>query len=147
MAKGNANSATVQYKVHLKPTEIGLHVMKRLERPHVDASPELRRLIELGYAAEQAGFILDGTVLRHAGRSWETQPDLGAVLPARDGQVQSVDPSRKTATTSRRIKGEELSTSPPNPSASPPGAAPECPKEQGAPSKGTLKGNLRGLSG
>jgi hypothetical protein len=76
MAKGNPNSATVQYKVHLKPTDIGLLVMKRMERPHLDKSAELRRLIELGYAAEQAGFILDGTVLRHGGRVWDVQPQL-----------------------------------------------------------------------
>lgn len=80
MAKGNPNGAAVQYKVHLKPTEVGMLVMKRMERPHLDKSAELRRFIELGYAAEQAGFILDGTVLRHAGRTWDTQPDF-AVLP------------------------------------------------------------------
>lgn len=147
MAKGNPNSATVQYKVHLKPTEIGLLVMKRLERPHMDVSPELRRLIELGYAAEQAGFILDGTVLRHAGRSWETQPDLGAALPAGDGLAHVVEPSDKTTRTSRRTKGEELPTSRPSPLTSQPESIPEPAKEQGASSKDTLKGNLRGLSG
>jgi hypothetical protein len=80
MAKGNPNSAAIQYKVHLKPTEVGALVIKRMERPHLDKSAELRRFIELGYAAEQAGFILDGTVLRHAGRTWDTQPDF-AVSP------------------------------------------------------------------
>lgn len=80
MAKGNANGAAVQYKVHLKPTDVGVRVMKRMERPHLDKSAELRRFIELGYAAEQAGFILDGTVLRHAGRMWDTQPDFGLQL-------------------------------------------------------------------
>lgn len=78
MAKGNSKSAAVQYKVHLKPTEIGTLVMKRMERQHLDKSAELRRFIELGYAAEQAGFILDGTVLRHAGRMWDTQPDINS---------------------------------------------------------------------
>lgn len=77
MAKGDPNSVTVQYKVHLKPTAIGRLVIERLERPHLDVSPELRRFIELGYAAERAGFILDGTVLRHAGRMWDMQPDFG----------------------------------------------------------------------
>lgn len=73
MAKGSQNSAAVQYKVHLKPTEVGALVMKRLERPHLDKSAELRRLIELGFAAEQAGFILDGTVLRNGGRVWDVK--------------------------------------------------------------------------
>lgn len=73
MAKGIQNSAAVQYKVHLKPTEVGALVMKRLERPHLDKSAELRRLIELGFAAEQAGFILDGTVLRNGGRVWDVK--------------------------------------------------------------------------
>jgi hypothetical protein len=77
MAKDDAEVSAVQVKVLLKPNEIGLHVMRRLERPHMDKSAELRRFIELGYAAEQAGFILDGTVLRHAGRAWPMQPDLG----------------------------------------------------------------------
>lgn len=76
MAKDNPQVVAAQYKVLLKPTDVGLLVMKRMERPHLDKSAELRRLIELGYAAEQAGFILDGTVLRHAGRAWDTQPDL-----------------------------------------------------------------------
>lgn len=50
--------------------------MKRMDRPHLDKSTELRRCIELGYAAEQAGFIVDGMVLRRAGRIWESQPDF-----------------------------------------------------------------------
>lgn len=76
MAKENPQSSTMKYKVLLRPTAIGVLVMDRLQRPHLDMSAELRRLIELGYAAEQSGFILDGTVLRHAGRVWDTQPEL-----------------------------------------------------------------------
>lgn len=107
MAKGNPNSMAVQYKVHLKPTEVGALVIKRMERLHLDKSAELRRFIELGYAAEQAGFILDGTVLRHAGRTWDTQPDF-AVLPEQSddrtagegqprGQRQVGSPSKPTS--------------------------------------------------
>ena len=147
MAKGNPNSATVQYKVHLKPTEIGLLVMKRLERPHMDVSPELRRLIELGFAAEQAGFSLDGTVLRHAGRSWETQPDLGAVLPVGDGLVQGAERSPQTATTSRHTEAQQPSTSTASLAHPQADAASEPVKDHGAPGKGSLKGKLRGLSG
>jgi hypothetical protein len=80
MAKGNPNSVAVQFKVHLKPTEVGALVMKRLERPHLDKSAELRRLIELGFAAEQAGFILDGTVLRNGGRVWDVKPSPTVIL-------------------------------------------------------------------
>ena len=76
MAKDSSEGKPVQTKVLLKPTAIGLLVMTRLARPHIDKSAELRRLIELGYAAERAGFILDGTTLRHGGRAWEAQPDL-----------------------------------------------------------------------
>lgn len=76
MAKENPQGSTMKYKVLLRPTAIGVLVMDRLQRPHLDMSAELRRLIELGYAAEQSGFILDGTVLRHAGRVWDTQPEL-----------------------------------------------------------------------
>lgn len=94
MAKGDPNSVTVQYKVHLKPTEIGRLVIERLQRPHMDVSPELRRFIELGYAAERAGFMLDGTVLRHAGQAWDTQPDLAVDRSAEDLQPTSSKQTR-----------------------------------------------------
>lgn len=77
MAKDDPELASGQQKVSLRPTEIGLLVMRRLARPHTDKSAVLRHLIELGYACERAGFILDGTVLRHGGRVWDVQPDLG----------------------------------------------------------------------
>lgn len=73
-----------QEKVTLRDTEIGVLVKRRLARPNIDKSAELRRFIELGFAAERAGFILDGSVLRHAGQAWHTQPDLG------DGVVRTV---------------------------------------------------------
>jgi hypothetical protein len=57
MAKSNVSGAAVQFKVHLKPTDVGARVIERMGRPHLDKSAELRRLIELGFAAEQAGFI------------------------------------------------------------------------------------------
>jgi hypothetical protein len=77
MAKDNPGGMTAQYKVFIRPTDVGLLVMQRLQRPALDKSAELRRLIELGYAAEQAGFILDGTILKNGGRVWEIQPVLG----------------------------------------------------------------------
>jgi len=84
MAKDNPEALTAQYKVLIRPTDVGLLVMKRLQRPALDKSAELRRLIELGYAAEQAGFILDGTILRNGGRVWDVQP----VLASERGQEQ-----------------------------------------------------------
>jgi hypothetical protein len=85
MAKDNPEASTAQYKVLIRPTDVGLLVMKRLQRPALDKSAELRRLIELGYAAEQAGFILDGTTLRNGGRVWDVQP----VLASEGGREQS----------------------------------------------------------
>lgn len=74
MAKENAEAKSDPIKVLIRPTAIGLLVLKRLARPFIDKSAELRRLIELGFAAEQAGFILDGMILRNGGRNWDTQP-------------------------------------------------------------------------
>ena len=145
MAKGIPNSAAVQYKVHLKPTEIGTLVMKRMERPHLDKSAELRRFIELGYAAKQARFILDGTVLRYAGRMWDTQPDLSSqglnqTGPAADNP--STERTRSTAYASTLEQGSLAAGTEPVSSA---------PREQNldVDSKATtsLRANLRGISG
>lgn len=145
MAKGNPNGAAVQYKVHLKPTEIGTLVMKRMERPHLDKSAELRRFIELGYAAEQAGFILDGTVLRHAGRMWDTQPDLSS-----QGLNQTV-PVADKPTTARTRSATDASTPEQGSPASGTDQVSSSPSEQNldVDSKATpsLKANLRGISG
>lgn len=146
MAKGDPNSVTVQYKVHLKPTEIGRLVIERLARPHVDVSPELRRFIELGYAAERAGFILDGTVLRHAGRAWDTQPDVSVQAQA---ESNAIDP---------KPAGRLQSSPTPRARKSDPGAAgrgsdiaePDAPSESSdVATTGTtsLRDKLRGLSG
>lgn len=92
MAKDNPEASTAQYKVLITPTDVGLLVLKRLQRPARDKSAELRRLIESGYAAEQAGFILDRTILRNGGRVWDVQ----LVLDSEPGQKQ-----RKAAKTTR----------------------------------------------
>jgi hypothetical protein len=95
MAKDNPEASTAQYKVLIRPTDVGLLVMKRLQRPALDKSAELRRLIELGYAAEQAGFILDGTILRNGGRVWDVQP----VLASEGGREQGKTTKAEAITT------------------------------------------------
>lgn len=89
MTKDKTSSASLLIKVLLKPTDIGQMLIERLQRPHVDRSGEMRRLSELGFAAERAGFTLDGTVLRHAGRTWDTREELGLVNNC--GSVKRID--------------------------------------------------------
>jgi hypothetical protein len=81
MAK-NAQTRSRQEKITLRETPVGSRVIRRLAVPNIDKSAELRRLIELGFACEQAGFILDGEVLRQAGRAWDIQPKFDQELVA-----------------------------------------------------------------
>lgn len=76
MVKDKQARASRQEKITLRATPVGSRVMERLLVPNIDKSAELRRLVELGFACEQAGFILDGEVLRHGGRAWDIRPDL-----------------------------------------------------------------------
>lgn len=151
MAKDNSQGAGVQYKVLLKPTDVGLLVMRRMERPHLDKSAELRRLIELGYAAEQAGFILDGTVLRHAGRVWDLQPDLERDRTMLTAQRVPAVPSAAHATASPAHVDADGSSAIADRQPAPDSAAVE-PNADGVaqvqPAGGvSLMTNLRGLSG
>lgn len=139
MAKGNASGAAVQYKVHLKPTDVGVRVMKRMERPHLDKSAELRRFIELGYAAEQAGFILDGTVLRHAGRMWDAQPDFSSNA---SNSVVPV-PTASAPRPADKESGDPTGTAAHATAASADTLAAEAPSAEGS----GLRANLRKLSG
>lgn len=112
MAKDNLEGKGIQYKVLIRPTVIGLLVMKRLNRPHVDMSAELRRLIELGYAAEQSGFILDETTLRHAGRIWDVQPVLSVQSSTSNGYGQQTTSVPNNEGHEKQSKPEVLSSSP-----------------------------------
>lgn len=67
---------SIQEKVTIRPTPLGARVIQRLGIPHMDKSGELRRLLELGFAAELAGFSLDGSVLRYGGRVWDLRSEL-----------------------------------------------------------------------
>ena len=141
MAKDNPKGAAVQYKVHLKPTEVGSLVIKRMERPHADKSVELRRYIELGYAAEQAGFILDGTILRHAGRVWDTQPNFSALEPSHT--TPAVYESATPRTRAAALVKQSVSTG-----AVQADSSPERDKADNASIVApSLRANLRGISG
>lgn len=96
MAK-DTRSSSKQEKVTLRATPVGSRVMERLSLPNIDKSAELRRFIELGYACEQAGFILDGETLRHGGRVWDGDLTSTSVVQAvRGGAIGNV-PSRTTS--------------------------------------------------
>lgn len=146
MAKGNPNSAAVQFKVHLKPTEVGVHIMKRMERPHVDKSAELRRFIELGYAAEQAGFILDGTVLRHAGRMWDTQPNLGNQAHAETGRAGEKPADRQQGAQAPLAPKPSVGSQSPAPGEVDPVSSAPGSNTNPTPAS-SLRGKLRDLSG
>lgn len=135
-----------QEKVTLRDTEIGVLVKRRLARPNIDKSAELRRFIELGFAAERAGFILDGSVLRHAGQAWHTQPDLG------DGMVRTVAAVPvERAVAERAVDGPPADSSRSHLSDRPVAAGPTSVEEVGSTSAPTasagLTSRLRKLSG
>jgi hypothetical protein len=146
MAKGDPNSVTVQYKVHLKPTEIGRLVIQRLARPHLDVSPELRRFIELGYACEQAGFILDGTILRHAGRAWDTQPALTAERSIQEVAKPDRAPQLRPRANSKPAQNGEPAAPLDGTAPWPAAVSPKLTAEDGSQNKGSLRNRLRGLS-
>jgi len=144
MAKDNPEGATVQYKVLIRPTDVGLLVMKPLQRPALDKSAELRRLIELGYAAEQAGFILDGTILRNGGRVWDVQP----VLTSESGQEQSIA-TNATAAAPPSMSSAKGAGSTAEPHAEPSATADAAAASQDSTKRGGgtgLRANLRKLS-
>lgn len=144
MAKDNQQGGTI-YKVLVKPTDVGLLVNNRMQRPHVDKSAELRRFIELGYAAEQAGFILDGTVLRHGGRTWDIQPNFSeqaregiSPSPAQRAAVPVARPSSTSETNGNGPAAQNEGGGHPLPSP----LASDTNETTGSP----LRRNLRGLS-
>lgn len=144
MAKDNAEAKSDQIKVLIRPTAIGLLVLKRLARPFIDKSAELRRLIELGFAAEQAGFILDGMILRNGGRNWDTQPleDHEHAEPAdrnMSAREEQVEPVAKPA--AKVVEKKSISQTPDH--------SDQVIHEQRNDSSvaSSLRSNLRGLSG
>lgn len=148
MAKENPLGAAIPYKVLLKPTDVGLLVMKRMERPHLDKSAELRRLIELGYAAEQAGFILDGTVLRHGGRVWDVQPQLSPDAQPGIATASSVVASAGAAERPDRtdIDRRDSEHESPTPVPATASTSAKTGKQDGAKKGSPMRANLRNLS-
>lgn len=144
MTKDTQARASRQEKVTLRATPVGARVIERLSLPNIDKSAELRRLIELGFACEQAGFILDGEVLRQAGRAWDMQPDFNS--STRTAPAASAGSSHST----RALVSEEARTQPIEVSSS------ELAKDAGLAHDGNgeartgespLLANLRSLSG
>jgi hypothetical protein len=81
-------------RFQLRPTVVGEAIMDRLNAQGADRAAEARRWIELGFAAEQAGFRLDGVELRHADRAWHVQPNLLSNAPTQPLDI--LGPAPKT---------------------------------------------------
>lgn len=97
------------------------------------------------YAAEQAGFILDGTVLRHAGRMWDTQPDLTSQGLTPTGPVADKPTTDRTRSTTDASTPEQSS---PTAGADPVSSAPgEQNLDVDSKATTSLMANLRGISG
>lgn len=105
MTKDTQARASRQEKVTLRATPVGARVIERLSLPNIDKSAELRRLIELGFACEQAGFILAGEVLRQAGRAWDVQPDF-------DSTTRTAPAASAGSNSAPALVSEEATTQP-----------------------------------
>ena len=79
---------------------------------NADESAELHRLVELSYAAEQAGFILDGTILRNGGRIWDVQPVFASEGGREQGNAAQPDATATPSSTSS-ISGADSAVEPP----------------------------------
>lgn len=136
-------------KVTLRATPVGARVIQRLELPNIDKSAELRRLVELGFAAELAGFTLDGTVLRFGGRVWDMRAESGQleggslarVAPVQsNGAVSAVSPDASVDSISQNgqsVPGATMLVSPGGSGAT----------ESAGQGQSELLTNLRGLAG
>ena len=127
----------------LRPTVVGEAIMDRLSAPGVDRAAESRRWIELGFAAEQAGFRMDGSQLRHADRAWHVQPELA--------ERAAVRPEASHAPTTKPVaatRSEPQLAPAPSPSLSPVVANAENDQQlnAGTPVSESLSDRLRKLS-
>lgn len=139
--------ASIVEKLTVRPTEIGVHIIERLERKGADKSAWLRHLLELGFACEQAGFILDGSVLRHAGSVWHVQPQLGPGRSAHGLQAGSTpSPIAEAAPPAASHEAAGVATS--EAVLASPSPADDAQVDRDPPSAtGGLAARLRGLSG
>jgi len=124
-------------------------VIQRLELPNIDKSAELRRLVELGFAAELAGFTLDGTVLRFGGRVWDMRTELGQVEAGSPEPVAPVRPPSAFSPASPDAAVESSSqTTPSVPETNAHGTSHiDRPTGSVAQPQSELLANLRGLAG
>lgn len=136
-------------KVTLRATPVGARVIRRLELPNIDKSAELRRLVELGFAAELAGFTLDGTVLRFGGRVWDmrsehVQAEVRSPVP--DALAQGTD---ATSGSGPAVTAESSSpTGDALPGSDTPGSSGVSGStESASQGQSVLLSNLRGLAG
>lgn len=72
--------AQFNFRLFLRPTAIGKSIIDRLNSEGADRQADSRRWIELGYALEQAGFRLDGTVVYQGGQIFSS--DHPGTIPA-----------------------------------------------------------------
>jgi hypothetical protein len=139
------NSTNV--KVTLRATPIGSRVIERLDIPNMDKSAEVRRLAELGMAAELAGFSLDGTVLRFGGRVWDLRPELKQAQTAHQEPVPVKESASASAVVSLDADGASHSVAAPVAQASGGNGARHSSLENADAGDSPLRANLRGLSG
>lgn len=134
-------------KVTLRATPVGARVIQRLELPNIDKSAELRRLVELGFAAELAGFTLDGTVLRFGGRVWDMRTELCQVDVGSPEAVAPVQPGGAVSRASPvAAAGTVVQTSEPVPNPSSASGDSRSVASE-AQRQSELLTNLRGLAG
>lgn len=139
---------SIQEKITIRQTPIGARVIQRLSIPHMDKSGELRRLVELGFAAELAGFSLDGETLRFGGRVWDLRPELeqGSIVSSNTSVTEKTHASSPVAIEGSRPV--EQATTPSAAAETVPARAPDNAGrvEPSTSSQSPLLANLRGLS-
>lgn len=134
-------------KVTLRATPIGSRVIERLDIPNMDKSAEVRRLAELGMAAELAGFSLDGTVLRFGGRVWDLRPELEQARTAHQEPVPVKESASASAVVALNADSASHSGELPLAQASGGNGAGDSSLENTDVGDSPLRANLRSLSG
>lgn len=161
--------AYFHFRLFLRPTVIGKAIIDRLSLEGADRQADARRWLELGYAAELAGFRLDGTTISQVANALtadnisagngsmplpqaaSTQParvfppsqDLGQVETGKAGGVSEATASVETASSS---KPAAESTAVESPQPVPTGSNSPAQVVPSSPIVDEMTNNLRGLS-